>query len=253
MTRPFLRRTLPRTIQDHHTRIRRLEASPGGSDPATCPDCVLDPYTVNPGDIVVPPAYYGCVDVAPSLESQPVDQCGPGDIFIVSGMDIGYCSAYALGSPLGLQLRASVAFAPCFAGFNGAMTANISNLILYAGNPEVQVASWTWTVAGTVGQSPCVFDSGWVDIAPVCAGSCTALSASMSFESHNVVTGACGNGSIAARWVELDANDEYRGALDDLPQGEAFGDVIHFNSVTHEFVVGPRSVPSRAIATFMGD
>lgn len=251
MTAPQNRFSIPRMLQDHHTRIRRLEASPSGGGSGSCPDCVLDPFTVNPNDISVPDPYRSCVDVSAHAVSEPVAQCGTGNVFIVSSIPIGFCSAYGLGTPLGLQLRAKVAFAPCVIDSFGP-TANVANLILYAGNPEAQVDAWTWDVAGTPQQSPCDFDTGWVDIDALCGGSCAALTASMSFQSHSSFTGGCATGVLAGRWVVLNEDGDYRGALDDLPQGQAESDVIHFNSTTHEFVIGPGSVPSRAISTFMG-
>lgn len=235
---------------DHHERIRNLEAlvSTGGSDPTVCPDCVLDPFTVNPGDIFVPPAYRNCVDIAGSVEVNPVQECGTGNVFVVSSMPAGYCSGFGLGTALGLQVRAQLAFGCIGVGPYGPAS-NMSNIIIYVGNPETQVASVTWPVAGLPGNAPCDYDTGWIDVSAPCSPSCTAMTASLSFQSHSTFTGGCGSGNLGIRWVALDEEGDYRGALDDLPQADSDGDVIYFSSETNEFTTGPAR---RRTSYFMG-
>lgn len=232
-------------MRKHHANHGR-DHLPGGADPIPftvdpggCPDCVLDPYTVSPGDIVVPPAYYECVDVSAHAESSPGTPCGTGNVFLVNSMPAGYCSGYDLSKTLKMQVRAVVA-----------LGGNTENIIIYAGpgGVEGQVYSYGWEP----GESPSEFDTGWVEIGDVCGGSCSEITASLSFQSHAVFSGGCASGGLGVRWVEVDDDGNYQGALDELPQGDQQNDVIHFDSRTHSWVTDPSSVPSRAISTFMG-
>lgn len=233
-------------INDLHKRVRRLEASPGGGG-GSCPECVLDPYTVNPDDIVVPEAYWGCVDVGAGC-NQFDQTCGAGTVALVANVSAGFCSGYDLSLPLRLQLSFTATLG------TGGDLSNTANVILLAGpiGFEAQVFSKTWPVAGLPGAAGGSYASGWVDIPDVCAGSCDEITISATFQSHNGGGGCAGPGFLCSRWVRVEEDGEYRGALDDLPQGEAFGDTIYFNPETGAMYEGPRSLPSRAMTTFMG-
>lgn len=235
MTTPQSRFSIPSLIKDHHRRIRRLEASPGdggGTGGGACPDCVLDPFTVNPGDIFVPPEMRECTDAAAgTFDWETV--CGFNGVPLGSA-DAGKCGMYVLGYRL--QTRGRIFFP------------NVGD----AENFEV-VPGGT-TVTWDVGESPLFYDTGWVTVDDGYCSECDDdITISASFFAANSGFGDCSTGGdVFWRWVKVDDDGDYRGALDELPQGEAFGDVIYFDPVAHEFLEGPRSIPSRAISTFMG-
>lgn len=241
MTQVIRRRDPIGVLADHQTRIRRIEATPntggGGSGGADCARCDY----VNPTDIFVPPALRDCVSVVGGQQDFVVT-CNNSSISPLSpSMPAGYCGNLMLDTEMALQVR-----------INTAMAVNIENLIVYAGVLEGQVYAVGWEP----GESPATFDSGWVTVnANLCgADPCgSIITFSSTFSPHNTFAGSCvGPGTVAFRWVALTENEGFRGALDFIPQGDTFGDTVHFNSTTHEFVVGPRSVPARAMATFVG-
>lgn len=233
----FNRASLESRITDFQRRIRNLEAVVGGGG---CPDCVLDPFSVNPGDIFVPPEFIACVDVNGGCAQWDVI-CGTGNVFLLDPTTpAGWCSAYGLSKPLQFQFRLSTS-----------LQANTANVIVYAGPLSGQVYSQTWDVAGSPDDSPAFFDSGWFGVeTPLCAPACDQVFTGASFQSHNGGGGCAGPGTLCWRWVVTAEDGTYRGALDDLPIVNATDqDVVHFSSATHEFVVG---APERRTAYFLG-
>lgn len=229
-------------VTNMQRRIRDLEAlvSTGGVDPTVCPDCVLDPFSVNPGDIFVPPPYRACVDIQGGCAQWDII-CGTGNVFLLDpSTHAGFCSGYGLSVPMQFQFRVATF-----------LQANTANLIVYAGAPATQIYSQTWDVAGTPQESPAYFDSGWFAVdTNLCLPSCTEITTGVSFQSHNGGGGCGGIGTYCWRWVTLAEDGTYRGALDEIPiAGATEGDVVHFSSVTHEFNVGPAE---RRSAYFLG-
>lgn len=250
MTQVIRRRDPVAVIADNHTRIRRIEATPaqGGSGGGDCPDCVLDPYTINPNDIFVPPEYRECVNaIGGCVEFDGIDVPPNTNQPLTAVLPAGFCSAGCLDPSLGIQARIATNL-----GFN------IASLSVFIGQcPAVssQFIGASWGIA----ENPATADTGWFDVplSGTCPGEpncgCAAICIGAFASQHsNFSSNGVGPGTFCFRWVALGEDGEFRGALDDLPQGEAFGDTLHFNSETHDWVIGPRSVPSRAISAFMG-
>lgn len=231
MTQLTRRRSLPEIIGDHHTRIRRLEATaPGSSGSSGCISC----NRWCPGCIEVPEEYLDCFDAGGGTGE--FDQVCDNDPGIVLASFIAGTGGAKL-SGLGLQLRW------------GAALGGVLSVYTYIDGSQDR--AWYWPPPGAAGAS---YDSGWLDAVTTYGGACDhEIPVSIAFDPSGGFGGGCiGPGFLAARWVVLDDDGEFRGALDNLPEGDGFGDVIYFSTETNEFVTGPRSVPSRAISTFQG-
>lgn len=231
MTQLVQRRTFPEIIRDHHTRIRRLEMTPGGGGSeaagSECDRC----YYVNPDDIYVPPELRDCTTgVAGSYEFGVV--CGTFGTTLGS-FDLGPCGMAQLG--FGVAVRILINFAA---------PGEMENVLING-----EGASFG------VGESPAQYDSGWYLLAAQpCGLSCEDIATiTATFYAANSGFGNCTlNGAFYAKWVALNEDDEWMGALDEIPAGEAYGDVIYFlpGDSSPRWRSGARSIPSRAVSFF---
>lgn len=230
MTQVVQRRTFVEVIRDHHTRIRRLEAAPGGGGSASGSECDRC-YYVNPGDIYVEPEYRECTTAyAGSFEWETV--CGDFGT-PVGSMSFGKCGMALLG--YGVAVRGLITF-----GSPGEM----ENFLINGEGPTF----------GSPSTAPDVYDTGWFLLAgQPCGLDCNDdITISASFYAANSGFGNCTlGGAVYAKWVPLDEDGEWDGALADIPAGEAYGDVVYFTtSPDPKWRTGARSIPSRAISFF---
>jgi hypothetical protein len=212
----------------------------------------------------------GALDPFAVVKDEGGDICGAGDTAWISAQPVGrpllgavLLQEDGITPALKLQIRLSVSFPAPFcetvdvgSGPEELCYSNIENVIVFGGveGGLSQIYVKGWPVAGEPGAAGPNFNSGWVDAVGLPGGSgCDELWIAANFLSHSSFSGGCvTGGSVEGRWVPLGDGGEYRGALDDLPPGVQQNDVIHFDSRTNEFVIGPGSVPSRAISTFFG-
>lgn len=244
MTEVIRRRDPLSVIGDSHRRIRRIEATPstGGGSSGDCPDCVLNPYTLNLGDIPITPVQAACLAGYGLVGGQVNNLTGglncDNDPFTWTETVIAGTAGVGDISLDGQVLIPQFRIVAAFTGGWVNVTASLGGMFQFTFVPEQP--------------APSTYDSGWVDGDGAWGGGCATLELSGGVTPLNFF-GTCVTGSVTVRYRFVDEDTgEFRGALDDLPQGETYGDTLHFNSTTHEFVVGPRSVPARAMSTFMG-
>jgi hypothetical protein len=239
-------------IGDHQNRIRTLEAlvATGGGD-SDCLNCDV----LIPGGVPVPDELRACVDARGSYaagggEFNPNNGLLQGPygptLFVGKGGNVDLVPSvrlqaivYAYTGP-GLYAGAGqLEIELMFDAAPGAIkTFSFPDLISQPTNPDTGLHDWS---------------SGWVNwFDAIGSGSCADLTANILIAQNAVVGGANCGWSWGLRWVITRGGTVYRGALDDLPQGESQDDVLHFNSNTHEWVVGPGDSPSRAFSSFMG-
>jgi len=235
MTQLVQRRTFPEIIRDHHTRIRRLEAAPGGGGGSEAAGSECDRcYYVNPGDIYVEPEYRDCTDAAASSFSWSSPICGFNNVAIGS-MPFGKCGMDLLG--YGIAVRIVI-------------------VMQAPGDMENVTVNGVGPTFGIPSQSPLIFDSGWYMIGDQCGGNCdTDVTISASFYAANSGFGNCTlSGTCYAKWVPLNEDGDWEGSLEDIPAGESYGDVVYFlpgdDASSPRWRTGARSIPSRAISFF---